>query len=206
MFAPRGPIAVLKNPRTPKAFLTFAKGVLAGLTGNPDLSDPTPSLTILEADIAALDDAETKASDRSPVAIADRNAKGLKVHQDLGHVRDYVQRVVETRTSAAEGIALIRSAGLEVRESGRSWKPELAVKRGGVAGDVEVVARAIAGAGVYYWEISVNLETWSALPDSRTANTLVSGLTVGQTYHFRARALTRKGLTDFTQVVSFVVH
>jgi hypothetical protein len=206
MFANRGPIAVMKRPRTPRGFLLYARRVLLGMKDNPSFPDPWLSLDAFEADLTALAEAEAKAQDRSPTAIADRNAKGLKVCQDIEHLRDYVQSVVETTGNAAEAIAMILGAGLDVRQDGNGPKPELAVKRGDVAGELLVIARAVAGAGVYYWEMSADLETWSALPDTRAASTQVSGLTVGHTYHFRFRALARKGKTDYSQVVSFMVH
>jgi hypothetical protein len=36
--------------------------------------------------------------------------------------------------------------------------------------------------------------------------TVISGLTPGQTYYFRFRALTRKGMRDWSQVVSLIVR
>jgi hypothetical protein len=42
--------------------------------------------------------------------------------------------------------------------------------------------------------------------ETMKAVTVISGLTPGQTYYFRFRALTRKGMRDWSQIVSLLVY
>jgi hypothetical protein len=206
MFATKGPIAVQRSPRSPKGFVAYAKGILAAWTGNASLPNPTPTLAVFGADITALDQAATNALDRSPVAVAERNARALKVYQDLGHLLDYLQGLVQAQTSLVDAIALIKSAGFDVRQAAYRQKADLAAKATALPGTALLVARAVPGAGVYYWEVSPDGKTFTSLPDTRKASTTVPNLTVGQTYYFRMHALTRKGKTDYTPVVAFLVH
>jgi hypothetical protein len=53
---------------------------------------------------------------------------------------------------------------------------------------------------------STDQKTWVACPQVFKAKMVISGLTVGTTYYFRFQAQTRKGLQDWSTVVSFVVR
>jgi hypothetical protein len=57
----------------------------------------------------------------------------------------------------------------------------------------------------YYWGFSLDQRGWTSAADSMTARVTIAGLTPGQTYYFRYRTLTRKGMSDFSQIVSFLV-
>ena len=73
-------------------------------------------------------------------------------------------------------------------------------------GQSQAAAWAIAGAGAYYWEYSLDQHTWISAPETTLPKTVLKGLTVGQTYWFRVRALTRNGKTDPVTPVDIVVH
>lgn len=204
MFMYQGPVAKLKCPRTPKNFLTYAKSVVAKAKGSASLS--YPGMAELEADVLALDKAETLAGDKNPALVADRDAKALKVYQGLGHYLDYVQSLVEQQATPADAVAMILGLGLTVRKTSAYAKPALVAKYGDVSGDVVLVALAIDGAGAYYWEFSFDQKSWTTVPETKYATTTISGLTPGQVYYFRFRALTPKGKGNYSQVVNLLVH
>jgi hypothetical protein len=204
MFMIQGPVAVFLSPRTPNGFLLYAKSVHAKVTACSALS--YPGLAVLGACIEAFDDAQVEAGNKSPIAVAERNAKALKVYQELGHLRDYVQAMVETMTSPADAVALIVSAGLSVRKARNYAKPAFAAKYGAVSGEALLVALAVPRAHAYYWEYSVDQSEWTAMPETTKASTTLAGLTAGQVYYFRFRTLTPNGKTDYSQVVSLRVH
>ena len=206
MYINKGPIAVAKSPSKSKDFLAFAKDLLVRVTDNINLPNPTPSVAVFGADLTAFDQAETKAEDETPASVADRNAKAGRVAQNIDHWVDYVQGVASTQASPAEAIAIILSAGFSVRRKGKHAKPPLAARYGHVSGEVLLVALAIAGAGAYDWEYSLDQQTWIVVPQTTKARTTIAGLTLGQVYAFRMRALTTKGKGDYTQVVSLLVH
>src|SRR5262245_10785830 len=93
---PAGPVATLRLPPLNKPLLTYARVVFDCLQNNAAFPNPNPPLDVFAADIAAFEDAETKAATRAKGAASLRNAKKKRVKEDLVHLRDYVQSVVET--------------------------------------------------------------------------------------------------------------
>jgi Fibronectin type III domain len=85
-------------------------------------------------------------------------------------------------------------------------KPELAAKQGDVSTVVVLVAKVLGLPAVYWYDYSLDQKTWTTVPQTTKASTVVSGLTPGQTYYFRFHAFSRKGLTDYSQVVSLLVR
>ncbi len=203
---PRGPVAALMLPRMNSQLLTFARAVHSALLNNPAFPSPNPPLDVFAADIAAFEDAETKAATRAKGAASLRDAKKKKVKEDLFHLRDYVQSVVETNTSPAAAAALIESAFMTVRKLPRRTFPDLSARNADVSGKVLLTARAVAPVAVYYWEHSLDQSTWTRLPETMVARTEIEGLTPAQVHSFRFRALTRAGWQDYSPVVSLLVH
>ena len=201
-----GPVAVLLLPELNKPLLTFARAVHGALLNNPAFPSPNPPLDVLAADIAAFEDAETKAASRAKGAASLRDAKKRKVKEDLFHLRDYVQSVVETDTSPAAASALIESAFMSVRKVPKRTFPELSAKNADVSGKVRLTAKAVAPMAVYSWEHSLGQSTWTRLPETMRTRMEVADLTSAQVYYFRFRAFTRAGWQDYSPVVSLLVH
>jgi hypothetical protein len=199
-----GPKAIARYPSTNKAFGPYARNIQNKLTGNTALPNP-PGFATFGAEVDALIAADD-IPHKTPQQTADRDAKALTVHRHIGHIVDYVQGEADKLTSAADAVTLILSAGLDVRKPRSTKKPPLAAKYTGISGEVLLVALAIADGGAYYWEFSLDQHTWTAAPETRFPRTTLRGLTVGQTYWFRVRALTPKGKTDPVGPVDIVAH
>jgi hypothetical protein len=202
----RGPVAALMLPKTHKGLITFAKAILDRLTNNPSFPSPTPTLAVFQADIAALEDAEMKAASKAKGAAAARDAKSRKVKEDLNHLRDYVQSVAETQANPATAAAIIESAFMTVRKPANRSKPELRARNTDASGTVALAAKAVAQAATYYWQYSLDQQTWSTVPETMRARTVIAGLSSARTYYFRFRALTRAGEIGFSQVVNLLVQ
>jgi hypothetical protein len=199
------PIAILVLPRLNKPFITFARAVHDHLLGNTRFPSPNPTLALFATNIAAFEAAETKAATKAKGTAKERDAKRQKVKEDLGHLRDYVQSVVESQATSQDAAAMIESAFMSVRKAGSRSKDELSAKNTGVSGTVVLDAKAVAPAASYYWQYSLDQETWTSVPEAMKAKRVISGLTSLETYHFRFRALTRAGEVGFSQVVSLLV-
>jgi hypothetical protein len=199
------PVAVLSVPKRNGPFVTFARAVHDSMLNNPNFPCPIPSLAVFAANIGALEDAETKAATRAKGAAALRNAKKRRVREDLCHLRDYVQSVVETNATPANAAAVIESAFMSVKKVTKRPVPELSAKNAGVSGKVLLAAKAVAPSATYYWEYSDDQSTWNTLPDTMQSRTSLTGLTPLRVYYFRFRALTRAGQRDYSQVVSLLV-
>lgn len=202
-----GPVAVLRFPKRNLGILLFAKAVLAAMTNNASFPSPNPTMANFSSDVTALDQAETAAKTRDAGAVQARNAKRLKVMQDLHYLRDYVQSVVETtQVSNSVAAAMITSAGFGIKVVTGRYKPAFAVTNAVLPGTVNLAARRVAPSATYYWQWSADGVNWTSAPDTVKASTVISGLTSAHTYSFRFRALWRKGQTDWSQVVSVLVH
>jgi hypothetical protein len=201
----KGPVAVLLLPEQNKSLITFARAVHDALLNNPGFPNPNPTLVMFAGAIAEFEDAETKTASRAKGAAQLRDVKKKTVKDCLFHLRDYVQSVVETNTSPVAATALIKSAFMSVRKAPKRTLPELSAKNTGVSGTVVLDAKAVAPVATYYWQYSLDQETWTSVPEAMQAKRVISGLTSLETYHFRFRALTRGGEIGFSQVVSLLV-
>jgi hypothetical protein len=192
--------------RHSKPLLTFARAVHGALLNNPAFPSPNPPLDLFAADIAVFEDAETKVASRAKGAASLRDAKKKKVKEDLWHLRDYVQSVVETDTSPAAASALLVSAFMRVRKTPKRTFADLSAKNADVSGKVLLTAKAVAPTAVYTWEHRLDQSSWTRLPETMRTRTEVADLTSAQVYHFRFRAFTRAGWQDYSPVVSLLVH
>jgi hypothetical protein len=200
-----GPVTVLKLPKLNKPLLTFARAVHGALLDNPAFPSPNPPLNVLAEDIAAFEDAETKAASKAKGSASLRDAKKKKVREGLVHLRDYVQSVVETNASPATATALIESAFMSVRKVPKRTFPDVSARNTDVSGKVLLVAKAVAPVAMYCWEHSMDQSTWTPLPETMQARTEASGLKSLQVYYFRFRTFTRAGWQGYSQVVSLLV-
>ena len=78
------------------------------------------------------------------------------VKEDLFHLCDYVQSIVEKNTSPAVATDLIQSANMSVRKVSKLSFPEVSAKNGDVSGKVMPSAKAVAPMAMYYWEYSLD--------------------------------------------------
>jgi hypothetical protein len=201
-----GPLVVLNLPRTNLVLVAFAKGIHQALTGNASFPNPTPTLAVFADHIDQLEQAEALAATRVKGAAKQRNAKKQKVIQDLRHIKDYVQSVIEGQATAVDAKAMAATAGLGTRAVVPPFKSLLSAANTGLSGVVELEAKAVARDATYFWQYSVDQSVWTDVPPLMQASTTVTGLTSAQTYYFRFRALTRKGMTEYSQIVGLLVH
>jgi hypothetical protein len=201
------PIAVKNSPRSNHKFVTFLYNIVNCLTGNASFTNPTPTAAQIKDTADNLGAANAKAKNGGPLAVADRDAKRADAEKLLDQYVIYVRVNVKGQAGdPATAAAMILSSGLSVKKYVKPQKPQLAAKYGTVSGQVLLVALAVAKSAMYMWEYSLNLKDWVSVPQTMQADTIITGLTPGQTYYFRFRAQTRKGLGDYSQVVSLLVH
>src|SRR5579862_3873851 len=108
------PLAVLKLSPRVKNVITSAQNIGTAMTNNPAFPSPTPPISTLQTDIAALNVAETAVLSRTKGAVENRNAKLVVVRSDLESLKAYVQAVAHA-TGPSNAAAIIESAGMAVR-------------------------------------------------------------------------------------------
>jgi hypothetical protein len=197
-------LAVLKLSTRVKNVIGFAQSVASALTNNAHFPSPNPPLATFQADVAALNTAETAVLSRMKGAVETRNAKLAIVRTDLENLKTYVQSVAAQATPS-DVDAIIQSAGLTIRKVTLHDKPALAAKQGSVTGSVNLLAKATAKRAAYNWQYSTDQKTWTSLPQTIQSKAGVSGLTAGTMYYFRMQSVTKEGVADWSQVVTLMV-
>jgi hypothetical protein len=196
--------AALGRPRKEAALLAFVLLVVQKMTNNPSFTSPGTVVTALGAAAAAFQTALANMSTFKDLTDARTAAKQAVVDRLL-QVQAYINGVVATLPPDL-ATAAVESTGLATKKRSTRTKPPLEIKYGGLPGSVVAVALAAAKSAVYYFEYSSDQKTWLACPIVMKAKTFLSGLTIGTIYYFRVHAQTRKGLTELSSVVSFVVR
>jgi hypothetical protein len=197
-------IAVLKLKKRLNDVLVFAQHVVNSMTGNPFFPSPPPVLAKLRVDIAAAQRAQVAALSRTVGMHTKRNAKMVLVRRGLEQLRVYVQLLADA-ARPEDAAKIIVSAGLFVKGRVARAKQTLAARAGRTAGTVRLTTVFAGKTAVYYWQYSLDQETWTDLPKTLVAKTTTPPLVRGKTYFFRARALRRKGLDDWSTPIAFLV-
>jgi hypothetical protein len=197
-------IASLKLPVKVPALITYAIGIVKGMTGNPSFPSPTPPLATVTQAIDDLQAAETAALARAKGAVATRNEKRTALIQLLQQLRTHIQSVADAAPENAPSI--IQSAGIAVKKTPVRPKRVFAAKPGAVSGTVKLVTDSAARRASYEWEYSTDGgKTWVAMPSTLQTKTNLSGLTPGATVVFRYRALTKTGEGDWSLPTQLMV-
>ena len=68
-----------------------------------------------------------------------------------------------------------------VKKVTKPSKAELSARYGGLSGSVLLIARAAADTAVYYWQWSLDQQTWTSVPPVMRARVVIAGLSSPQT-------------------------
>ena len=200
------PKVVKNSPPSHHKFVTYLYKIVDCMTDNESFTTPTPSVAAIKAVADGLATANAKAKSGGQIAVSDRNAKREEAERLVDQLVTYVQVTVRAQAgSPAAAAAAIVSAGLSVRKFTKPSKAPLTAKHGRVSSEVVLVAAAIAKAGMYFWEYSLDQKTWTSAGQTMAAHTTIVGLTPGQLVSFRFRAQGRKGIGEYAQAVTLMV-
>ena len=201
----KGPTGVLNAPRQKKALSAYGRHVVTCMTGNAKVPSPNPPLSAISNACTALDTSQS-AMPGNKATTAQRDADWLALLLLLRHELDYVNSAAEQQTTPADAEAVITGSGFSVKKGFTRHKDPLTATYGLASGEVELDARAPTRDASYYWQWSTDQKNWVSLPETKKANTTITGLTPATMYWFRFRALTRKGMANWSEPVSLIVH
>jgi len=193
-------------PRKVADLLVFAQTIHDTMAANSkELPSPSPALTVIQTDIAALTTEQAAVKARSPGAVTNRDQAAKTLRVDLGSERAYVESLVNA--DPANAVAIAQAAGMKLRKPAPARnKPPLAVKAGATSGVVKLVAKATQGAKANHWQMSTDGgKTWVDLPTTTGASTTVANLTPATTVQFRQSVVTKDGEGDWSLPVPHVV-
>jgi hypothetical protein len=188
-------IAVLNMKKLAKigAFINKALFIMRSMTGNAWFPSPPISLATVNADIGALETAETAALSKLKGAAQDRNDKKAIVLADLRQLMAYVQSVANLNPKNAETI--IAGSGFDIKLEGVRTKPPIAVKpKKGESGTMIATVKKIDGTVSSLWQMSADGgRTWVSLDPTAKGRIEITGLTPGSTLMVKHLPVLRKG-------------
>jgi hypothetical protein len=193
-----------KFPLPVPALIKTTQAILTASTNNPLLPNPTPALATIAAALAALVTAEAATETRAKGTVPARNAARKALLTLLHAFKAHVQLVADGNPEQAESI--ITSTGFGVRKATARTKVPFAAKAGPNSGSVHLAVKAAARRASYDWEWSGDGgKTWTPLPGTLQAKTLVTGLPAATSVQFRYRAVIRTGEGDWSQPITLLV-
>ncbi len=198
-------LAVLDLPKRINFLITYASGVVTGMTGNPSFPTPSPALATVTAAIADLQTAETAALARTKGAAATRNAKRAALVTLLQSLRMYVQSIADQSASVENAPAIIQSAGIGVKKTPARRPRVFAALAGANSGTVKLVAPSAGQRASYDWQSSPDGKTWTDLGTTLQAKTTLTGQTAGAVLQLRYRPVTKAGAGDWSTPVTITV-
>jgi hypothetical protein len=189
--------------------LALARRILAKIKNNPDLPQAQALVAPTEAEVDALEAAETKVQGSRQQTIADtlaRDAQETKTDQMLRVMGDAVEK--ETGGDAAK----IHGAGLETAAEkspiGELPAPtHLAVTQGDEDGELSVSCDKVRGASSYLWEVTddaTGKSGWRMGGVSTKSRYDIQELTSGTRYHVRVAAIGAAGQSPFSDAIAKV--
>jgi hypothetical protein len=196
-------VAVLNLSSTALGVLETGDATYAKVIASAALSAcTTPTPAAFKTDLDALRGAQAVKGTGKP-ATAARNAALKQVKRDMENLRIFTQQLADA--NEAQAAQIIASAGMSVKKVAVRNKPDLAIVQGATTGSAIARAKSRGRGATYWWEYSTDQKTWTNAPVTRVAKTSFANLTPGTLYSFRFQTLTKAGLSDWSQIVGFMV-
>lgn len=205
--APKKPRVAAKVPptRQPEAVLTFGNAVAAAADAHPQLIKNPPFLPDLKTSLGALGPAITAAQNGGAAEHTALNETTIKVREVLDQHATWIQGQANV-LPPDQATTLITTAGFSVvKAASRPTKNEGPANTK-VSGTVLLELVRVAGALLYFWQMSTDQKTWSPALETERIKATLAGLTPGQLYYFRFRSYVRgKGYTGYSQTFPLIV-
>jgi hypothetical protein len=191
-------------PEPVPLFLEYVRAILAAMAISPHFPSPNPPLATVTASASGLESAQAVTKTRAPGSVALRDTAHGQLLAQVHLLLGYVQQIADA--SPDQAAAIIASAGLRSRTPVVRTKPPFAVSFGPISGSAHLAVKAAGSRAAYDWEFSLDGgKTWTAVPTTLQARTVVTGLPVATTVMFRSRAVIKGGAADWGQPLSLVV-
>ena len=175
-----------------------AKNIISHMDGNPNFSNPNPTLAQVATAVSALEKAYEDAMDGGKsrrVMLLHRDSQLCGLMQSLA---GYVQSV-----SGGEE-TVINSSGFDVKRMVRSAVVQatnptnVRGKSTNLPGEVIIRWDGAKGARIYVTEMSVDGTNWTSCGMSTKVKLIISGLTVGSKMMFRVAGLSAVGQSGWS--------
>jgi hypothetical protein len=177
--------------------VTFAIHVQGSMTGNTNFTSPFPAVSVLGSAITA---ANAAIAAHQPGNKASTKNVNDKVYQ-LVRVLKAMAAYVEFTSNDNAVIAL--SSGFPIRNHTTPTKGPISAKHAVNSGQVNLVAKAEAGAS-YIWQYTATPgvpTSWVTAATTKQSKHSITGLTPGTSYSFRVALVTKSGQQPYSNAV-----
>ncbi len=176
------------------------------MTGNPSFPNPSPPLTDISTESAALEAAFTISLTRAKGTASQMHAYKKTLCSSLKGLAAYVETIANKDPDTAE--AVICSTGMPLKKPSSLPPKEFSVKQGPVPGNVIVNTKAITK-GAYIYQLSTtpdNPASWTDAYKNAKAKGSIYGLTPGMRYYFRVATVDTNGESAWSPQISLVLN
>jgi hypothetical protein len=165
---------------------------------------PGTLLADAQTQLGKFSDAQKDTLKRTIGAVANRNAEWELLYNYMIKILNVVQDAADADLTNAEKI--ITQCLFKIKKSAIKSKNVFHAKNGSTSGTILLVGDTANGVTTHYWSMSTDGITYTALPDTTKATTLVTELSAGSNVWFKHRYLSRKGgYSDWSNPVSIIV-
>jgi hypothetical protein len=201
---PRRVKIALRLPAKPVKLLYYARSVAVACASSSIYASVEPPIAVFESHIETLQELQAATLSRARGTAAVRDAQAMVVRGDLKLIASGVQRIAD-QFPADVAVAIITGAGFDVARVGAKNKAQLKVTQGRGPGIADLLAKSRGRQQSYLWQYSLDGKRWIDVDPTTACKTTIPGLTPALLYFFRFRCRGPKGLSDWSQVVSFRV-
>ncbi|MDP1590589.1 MAG: fibronectin type III domain-containing protein [Prosthecobacter sp.] len=188
--------------KTDTELVAFAQAHVAAMTGNANYATPTPDAAAFAAQITAFNDAITEA-DSAQQAAQTKTAMKQDVRDLMELALTQRGNYVETASGGDE--AKILSSGFDVRSAATPpvvpvAPADLGISMGDHTGEIDLQWTPSKGAKFYIIECAPynTPRVWQQVKIVTRSSHTVTGLTPGDTYVFRVKAIGSAGDSDWS--------
>jgi hypothetical protein len=196
-------IALRMDRMTPLQLVDFSKQIVTAMTGNAYFASPSPTLASINSNIVSLEAAIAVTKRGIQATTADMHAKKKILHDALKNLGAYVEGIANLDPPNA--ITIARSAEMGIKNDPKPRPSGFRLQLTGIPGQVRLYTTSIKS-GSYRWEYTLtptDNASWISV-ENNLAKILITGLTSGQRYYFRAAAVERT-LGPWSTIINTVV-
>jgi hypothetical protein len=198
-------VALGLSKLTPTQVVVLARHISQSMTGNAIFPNPTPALTTIDAQAAALEAGYSLTLTRAKGSVDQMHVERKTLTTSLMQLASYVEVVANANPDNASSI--IGVSGMPEKKPMVRKPKGFSVTAGKDPASVKITTQAVKR-GIYVYEMTTDPATatsWAVIYTGNTVKFLKTGLTSGTRYYFRYAVITAGVQGNWSPVVNFMV-
>ncbi len=186
--------------------IEFSRFLVTSITGNANFTTPMPALTVITANINALETAYITAKGGGKDETAAMRAKGLVLDLSLKLLGSYVEGIANANPANAE--AIILSAGINLKRQAATRANGFRVVSGELAGQIQLRTDYDSRKMFTFamTQTPTDEATWQVIHTSTKSQHLVTGLESGIRYYFKYAKVGSDGQEGWSNVLDIMAN